>query len=70
MTGPRVNVKVERGSNFTFTRDVPTLPPFFFTRLKSTCMCTHIKIKRQWKSTLKCKHLCHWEIVDLTNIIN
>ena len=41
-----------------------------FTRAKSTCMCTHVKIKRQWKSTLKCKHVCHWQIVDLTNIIN
>ena len=41
-----------------------------FTRPKSTCMRTHVKIKRQWKSTLKCKHVCHWEIVDLTNIIN
>ena len=29
MTGPRVNLKVERGSTFTFKRDLPTLPLFY-----------------------------------------
>ena len=28
---PRVNVKVERGSTFTFTRDLPTLPLFYLS---------------------------------------
>ena len=29
MTGPRVNVKAERRSAVTFTRDLPTLPLFY-----------------------------------------
>ena len=34
MTGPRVAVKVERGSTFTFTRDLFTLTlTILFTRL-------------------------------------
>ena len=40
---PRVNVKVERGSTFTFMRDLPYIVFLSFT---------HVKITRQWKSTL------------------
>ena len=31
---PRVNGKVERGSTFTFTLDLPYMPCILFTRLK------------------------------------
>ena len=31
---PRVNGKVERGSTFTFTLDLPYMPCTLFTRLK------------------------------------
>ena len=38
---PRVNVKVERGSTLTFTRDLPYFAfIFFFTRVKFTCVRT------------------------------
>ena len=38
---PLVNVKVERGSTFTYTRDVPYIVSvFFFTRAKCTCLHT------------------------------
>ena len=43
---PRVNVKVERGSTFTFRRDLPHIVSILFTRVRT------IKITRQWKSTL------------------
>ena len=33
---PRVNVKVERGSTFTFTRDFPYIVSILFTRVKFT----------------------------------
>ena len=43
---PRENVKVERGSSFTFTRDLP-----YSTSILHVLAC-HLKITRQWKSTL------------------
>ena len=43
---PRVNVKVERGSTFTFTRDLPYTVFVLFTRV------TLRAYLRQWKSTL------------------
>ena len=36
----RVNVKVERGSTFTFTRDLPYIVSISFTRVKFTCVRT------------------------------
>ena len=39
---PGVNVKVERGSTFKFTRERPCIVAILFTR---------VKITRQWKST-------------------
>ena len=38
----RINVKVERGSTFKFTRELPCIVSILFTRGKIT---------RQWKST-------------------
>ena len=32
---PRVNVKVERGSTFTFTRDLPYIVSIIFTRVRT-----------------------------------
>ena len=32
---PRVNVKVERGSTFTFTRDLPYIVSILFTRVRT-----------------------------------
>ena len=43
---PRVNVKVEQGSTFTFRRDLKDIVSILFTRVRT------IKITRQWKSTL------------------
>ena len=43
---PRVKVKVERGSTFTFKLPYFTYPRKFYTR-------RHVKINRRWKSTLK-----------------
>ena len=47
---PRVNVKVEPRSTFTFTftSDLPYIVSNLFTHV-----LTHVKITRQWKSTLK-----------------
>ena len=39
----RAKVKVEQGSNFTFTRDLPYI---------ASILSTHLKFTRQWKSTL------------------
>ena len=38
----RVNVKVERGSTFTYTRNLP----------RKIHKCTHGKITQQWKANL------------------
>ena len=38
--------------NFTFKWNTSNLVSILFTRVKFTCMCTDIKIMRQWKSTL------------------
>ena len=38
----RINVKVQRGSTFKFTRELPCIVSILFTRVKMT---------RQWKST-------------------
>ena len=35
---PSVNVKVERGPTFTFTRDLPYIVSILFTRVKFTCV--------------------------------
>ena len=37
---PRVNVKVERGSTFTFMRDLPYIVSISFTSVKFTCVRT------------------------------
>ena len=48
------NVKVERGSTFTFTRGFSYSVSIFFTHVKpvKVYVRTHVKITRQWKSTL------------------
>ena len=50
-----VNVKVERGSTFTFTRGFSYIISILFTHVKpvKVYVRTHVKIVRQWKSTLK-----------------
>ena len=35
-----VSVKVERGSTFTYTRDLPYIVSILFTRVKFTCLRT------------------------------
>ena len=37
---PRVNVNVERGSTFSFTRGLPYIVSISFTRVKFTCVRT------------------------------
>ena len=37
---PRVNVKVERGSTFTFTRDLRYIASILFTWVKFMCVLT------------------------------
>ena len=37
---PRVNVTVDRGLTFTFTRDLPYIASILFTRVKFTCART------------------------------
>ena len=51
---PRVNVKVEPRSTFTFTSDLPYIVSILFTHVKpvKVYVRTHVKITRQWKSTL------------------
>ena len=44
---PRANVKVEEGSTFTLTRNLPYIVSIVFT-----CVRTY-KITGQWKSTLR-----------------
>ena len=53
----RVNVKVERGLTFTFTRDLPYIASNLFTHVIFTRVRTY-RIRRQWKSTLRlvCTH--------------
>ena len=50
---PRVNVKVERGSTFTFTRDFSYITSIliYARKLVKVYVRTHVKITRQWKST-------------------
>ena len=50
----RVNVKVERGLTFTFTRTLSHIVSILFTHVKpvKVYVRTHVKITRQWKSTL------------------
>ena len=52
---PRVNVKVEPRSTFTFTSGLPYIVSNLFTHVKpvKVYVRTHVKITRQWKSTLK-----------------
>ena len=49
----RVNVKVERGSTFTFTRGFSYIVSILFTHVKpvKVYVRTLVKITRQWKST-------------------
>ena len=49
---PRANMKVEEGSTFTLTRNLPYIVSIVFTRVKFTCVRTY-KITGQWKSTLR-----------------
>ena len=50
----RVNVKVERGSTFTFTCGFLYIVSILLTHVKpvKVYLRTHVKITRQWKSTL------------------
>ena len=50
-----VNVKVERGSTFTFTRGFSYIVSILFTHVKlvKVYVRTHVKIRRQWKSTFR-----------------
>ena len=51
---PGVNVTVERGSTFTFTRDPPqTLHCLYLIYARKIYVRTHAKITLQWKSTLR-----------------
>ena len=52
---PRVNVKVETRSTFTFTSDLPYIVSNLFTHVKPIKLYvrTHVKITRQWKSTFR-----------------
>ena len=51
----RVNVKVERGSTFTFICLWPFIHCLNFQVIyaRNVCSRTHLKITRQWKSFLK-----------------
>ena len=51
---PRVNVKAEPRLIFTFTSDLPYIVSNLFTHVKpvKVYVRTHVKITRQWKSTL------------------
>ena len=45
---------VKPGSTLTFTRHFPYIASILFTRVNScVCHCVHVKIMRQWKSTLR-----------------
>ena len=46
---PRVNVKVERGLTFTFTRDLPYIASNLFTHVMFTRVRTY-RIRRQWNT--------------------
>ena len=50
-----VNVKVERGSTFTFTRGFSYIVSILFTHVKpvKVYVSTPVKITRQWKSTFR-----------------
>ena len=47
---PRVKVKVERGLTWTHTRKLPFL---CFIYARKMYVRTHVKITRQWKSTVR-----------------
>ena len=51
---PRVNVRVEPRSTFTFTSNLPYIVSNLFTHVKpvKVYVRTHVKITQQWKSTL------------------
>ena len=53
---PSVNVKVERGPTFTFTRDLPYIVSILFASV--------IKITGQRKSTLRLKQHNYFDCVD------
>ena len=61
---PRVNVKVEPRSTFTFTSDLPYFVSNLFTHVKpvKVYVRTHVKITRQWKSTFKAR--LHWPFLS------
>ena len=62
----RVNVKVERGSTFTFTRDLPyNCLNFIYAR--KIYVRWHGKIMRQWKSTFRPGS--NVEISDVPNLM-
>ena len=54
---PHVNIKVEPRSTFMFTSDLPYIVSNLFTHVKpvKVYVRTHVKIMRQWKSTLRLK---------------
>ena len=47
--------KSQTSLNFTIKRNTSYLVFILFSRVKLTSMFTHVKITRQWKSTLKDK---------------
>ena len=52
---PRVNVKVDRGSTFTFTGDLPYIVSILFTHVKpvKVYVRTHVKITQSGNPPLK-----------------
>ena len=54
----RVNVKVERGFCLLRIRDLPYIVSILFAH--GTFTCTHGKITRQWKSTLRDRKKGEW----------
>ena len=54
---PRVNVRVERGSTFTFMRGLSYIAFIFFFYARKSYVRTDGKITWQWKSTFSLKLL-------------
>ena len=45
--------EVERGSTLTLTSDLSSIASILFANVDFTYVRTHVKITRQWKSTLR-----------------
>ena len=55
----RVNVKVERGSTFPFTRDLPYIPFISFTHVKFTYVST-LKLRNSGNQRLGFDYFPNW----------